>query len=196
MKQIVLLLAVLAVPLLDDARAEGTIGVYFDPEATMTVATPPLFTTQEKMYFAVNGIPEGEILGFEFDSRIDPHILLFGFPGIPIGSPQCCTDIGPFEFIVSLSQCAPASGPTVLVEWNFGIFAPEHASDMEICLLEASPSSFSPPVPGYLTCDSELRTLSTVPSPCPEIPPGCAVLYPTCTVATESESWGTVRSRF
>ncbi len=177
------------------ARCEGTIGVYFDTAGTVTLASPPLLTTDNEFYVVVNGVPEGELKGFEFDLLIDPNILVFGVPRIVVGPPLPVFS-GPYEFIVGLQRCSPAAGPTVLVEFTYGIFSTESISDLELCLFEASPSSFSPPVPGYLTCDGALEPFFTVPSACPGLAESCAVVYPTCAVATSSDSWGSVKGRF
>ncbi len=177
----------------------GDLGVSFDQAGTTTNAAPPVFTTTNLFYVVAEDANGGTgIAGFEFDLIVDPNILTFGVPVIlPAGSPINVGD-GPNELIVGLGNCAQSAGVTPLVQWTYGVFAPG-LSDLLICIVAASPSSFAPAVPGYLGCDSSLNSAGARNNGGGSYPDGCGVVYasdPGNPIATSHDSFGAVKGRF
>ncbi len=191
---LVVLVLVCFVPV--PAGAGGsTIGVFFDEGGNLPLGDPPLFTIDNQFYVVGSSIQDEQIAGFEFDLLIDPTILTFGTPTIRLPGTPINVGDGPNEFIVGLGTCAPAAGPTVLVEYQYGVFTPG-AADLTICMIAATPSSFVPSVPGYLGCDSNLHPFG-VQSFCNSYGDGCAVVYSSgCWVLVQQSSWGSVKARF
>ncbi len=196
MKAIAFVVGLIVISSTAVSRAEGTVGVFFDTGATTNVGAPPLFTTNNEFYLIAQEIYGDELRGFELQISIDPAVLTFGVPTIPLGTPLGPGGTNPYEFIVGFGMCVPAVSPAVLVRYTYGIFQSPPPGDLEICIYGASPSSFDPPVPGYLMCDLSLEPFVLLPSPCPGQTPGCGVIFPTCTVSAETESWGSIKGRF
>ncbi len=172
--------------------------VSFDQLGTQTTGNPPVFTTTNNFFIVASNVDGGVgIAGFEFDLFIDPNILTFGVPVIvPPGSPINVGD-GPNELIVGLGNCAPSAGEIVLVQFTYGVFTPG-LENLLICLLPATPSSFAPAVPGFLTCDSGLIPFG-VGAQSDTYGGGCAVVYESAgepPVATIQDSFGSVKGRF
>ncbi len=178
------------------AVAESTVGVYFDTEAVSVFESPPMFTTTNEFYIVANDLVNDELKGMEIGILIDPTILTFGSPPIiPPGGWLSSSD-NPSEIVVGLWMgCSPAGNPAPLVQYTYGIFS-QGVSDLTICLRGVTPSSFPSGLPGYLTCDSELEPFTLAPPPSDDYPSACAVVYPTITVPTSVESWGSVKGRF
>jgi hypothetical protein len=186
----------------------GDLWVSFDEigNKLCTVATP--FVT-DNHFWVVTWDIQNDLAGFEFQLTADPSVVVFS-AGVPLDPGGDCSLNGtfPFEWICGLGRCLDGAGLIPLVQFTYGVF--DTAADARlICQGPSTPSSFDPPVPGYLTCLWDFVPFTPHPSGGVAMPDGCGMLYAgsapptfeveTCSfegLLTEAESWGSVKSMF
>jgi hypothetical protein len=178
------------------AQAEpGDVGVFQDAAGTITAWHQPVAVPFD---FYTVAFDLGDYQGFELALIVPPELILLN--GVALDAPDIiCVGLdncGPQNWMIGLSQCVDASGVHPLTLQSALILSPW--PNMQICVGPAWYSSFSPPVPGYLTCTWDLIPFGVALNGQGFYDDGCAVLNPTepHPIATEETSWGSVKSRF
>ena len=193
--------ALLAIGLVVPAHAQTfprDVGVYFDPNGDVCTVDPLPFTFDLEFWVLAFDL-DGGIEAYEFGLDIDPRITVLSSSMVHAGNP---INVGqaPADWIVGIGACLDGSGVFPLVEYTWGYVDPG-ATDMTICLRASSPSSFVPPLPGYLQCTGSLVTFgySSFPG---DYPPGCSVAKPTGTllceppVTTAATTWSALKTSY
>lgn len=175
--------------------APGDIGIFFVEEpATGGDAREVALPFEPFDIFVVSFDVPGGMEAYEFGITVPMGMLVSGGRLLPPGA----TDFGAGDdnWIVGTGgNCIGAVGSFALVRYAAALFLAPVGLDVPICLTPATPTSFSPPSPGYLVCESpgDLRPFTPAYV-------GCAELNdtdnPCCPVGTESESFGALKARF
>jgi hypothetical protein len=166
----------------------GDLGVFFDRAATQTSMTALAFMGFH--LYLVATAPPGGLLGWEC-RLFFPGQMIVPSRALPPGR---SVDLGQGDdnWIVGTGSCVATSGQAVLVDYSVLMLAATH--DLTICLGPSSPSSFSPPSPGYVTCQhvDDLRPFGAAYR-------GCAVVNPAHLeppVPTGQASWGSLKGHY
>ncbi len=177
------------------AQDPGDVGLFFDVGGTET--TGPVETSIPfHLYLVAFDVPGG-ISAYEGSLAIPPNIDLLGAVFYPTAT---SINVGTNEnWAVGTGECLPAVGPTLLVD--FLLWDPDSNSDPGDDLIftigPSSPSSFDPPVIGYVTCNLEPLTFGVAVDgggyPDNSAVGNATFLPP---VATEKENWGGVKALF
>jgi hypothetical protein len=122
-----------------------TLGVFFDPTGTQrTLDVIPLTPFD---FYVVADNTDGGILGYEFQLSIPPELVVLD----RVMNPPSSINVGSGDnWIVGTGVCLPGTGKVDLVRYTVMLIA--FNEDLVIELLPATPSSFSPESPGYVTC--------------------------------------------
>ena len=174
---------------------DGDFGLTFDLGFSQPSADPPRFTQDNKLYvLGYNLSPE--VCGYEFGLVIDPNMIIFGSQAEPAAT---SINLGPAptNWIVGTGGNYTGTGNVLLVTLTWGTFNAT-ATDMTVCMTPATPSSFVPPVPGWLECGTDLLIPAGTGNSSVAYGDGCAVAYPTLEppVGADTTSWGAVKSQF
>jgi len=190
---IVALLVITVTGTTASAQDPGDIGIFFDSGGTLT-SGPVIAFVPFNVYVVAFDL-SGGVLGYEGSIQRDPNLILlttiFSGPApINVGTPE--------NWIVGTGGCMAASGPTVLVQFQYFLAVPTAPADMLFCLGPSTPSSFAPAAPGYLDCPGNLIPFTLAANGGGIYPDGCAVGNPTQLppVATEAESWGGLKALY
>ena len=177
------------------AADPGDIGVFFDPGGTATTACWASFTQTNNFYVVAFDVP-GDLRGYEFGLVIDPTIIIFGSAMIA-GPAPINVGSAPNNWIVGTGGCVNGAGAVTLVQFTAGYFV-SPVTDLLICLLPSTPSSFAPATPGWLACDDSLIPFGVALNGEPDYPNGCAVLCPSAEppVPVPGASVGTLKAAY
>jgi hypothetical protein len=100
---------------------------------------------------------------------------------------------GPTDWAIPVMPCVPA-GSAWLVEVQ--ALTLSTTPDRLLCVGPVEFSSFDPPTPGYWTCEGDDPVpFGLTPSRYAGVPDGCAVANPSV-IATDTVSWGSVKTRY
>lgn len=173
----------------------GDMGVFFDPVGTETSACWPSFTQTNHFYVVAFDL-SGDLAGYEVGLTIDPTIIVFN-SAMVAGAGPINVGSAPDNWIVGTGSCVPGMGAILLLDFTAGYFV-SPVQDLLICTGATTPSSFDPPLPGYLECDDTLTTFGVAESGAPAYPDGCGVICPTAEppVATDDTSWGSLKASY
>jgi hypothetical protein len=169
----------------------GDLGVFFDAEGTQTGRVGVVAFSPFNLYVTVFDVPGG-MEAYEFAIQMPAGAIGSGGRVLPAGA----TDFGAGDdnFIVGTGGiCRGQTGPSQLVTYNGVLFLSAVASNVPVCLVGGSPSSFPNGAPGYLVCNSpgNLRNFGSAYT-------GCSLVNPTTEppIANEATSWGSVKATF
>jgi hypothetical protein len=166
----------------------NSIGVYFDEDALVYCATPGI--TSGTVFLCVTNISESSgISGWECNVEIAPLGAYSIYSWTPRGS--YINVATPPDFVVGLGSPLPWAPSIVLLDIYMTIL---EYTPIYFTVHPASPTSFSPPSPGYL----EANTNNLVPlgysvgseSICAIINGDCGV------VGVEDQTWGGVKALY
>jgi len=194
MKSILLFAALLSLMLAGTqalAQDPGDIGLFFDVGGTQTTG-PVLASVPFHLYLVAFDVPGG-IAGYEGSLDFPANITLLSATFYPIGT---AINVGTNDnWAVGTGDCLPAVGPTLLVDFFFLDLDP--VDDIIFTLGPAMPSSFDPPVFGYVDCNLEIHPFGVAVDgggyPANSAVGNATSLPP---VATEQENWGGVKALF
>ncbi|UCH84719.1 MAG: hypothetical protein JSW50_03215, partial [Candidatus Latescibacterota bacterium] len=123
--------------------ADAPLGVYFDTAGTQRTASV-VPGVPFSFYVVSHDVPH-LIGGYEFGVAVPPEIIVLSRT-VPVG-----TNFGTGDnFLVGTGVCVPGTGPVVLAEYLAVVLSPYQ--DLVVGLLPSTPSSFTPPSPGYADC--------------------------------------------
>lgn len=185
-------------PVLGQAEP-GDIGIFFDLGGTMTTGYAtylvPFF-----LYLVAFDVPDG-LLGYEGSLQSTMPVGTYFILSAVFEPVSTANNFGFSDnWIVGTGVCYWSSGPTVLATFNILPMVPP-PPDTLFCIGPYTPSSFSPPAPGYVSCfgATDVRTFGLAEYGGGFYPDGCAVAnatHPPYPIAAGQTTWGAVKARF
>ena len=176
-----------------NAQDPGDIGIFFDAGGTQSSGLVP--SSAPFNVYVVAFDLSGGVLGYEGSILRDPGLtwlatFFYGSGAANFGAPE--------NWIVGGAGCLPSSGPTVLVQIQYGYYSGVAPADMLFQIGPSTPSSFGSTAPGYSDCSGNLYPFSLAQNGGGVYPDGCAVGNATqlAPVSTEEESWGGIKALY
>lgn len=173
----------------------GDLGIFADPEGTLTTDTAEPFVVG-RFYIVTFDLPGG-MLRYEFSYsglRENGGVLL---NSRIIGSPHPLCEFDTDEYICTTGRCIEDQGPLVVYEATY-LFLESVPADTAICAGGTIPSSFESGRPGWLDCAGSIREFGVATDGGEHYPDGCLILNPTQSppVAIDVSSYGELKARF
>ncbi len=175
--------------------APGDLGVFADPEGTLTTDTVEPFVVGH-FYIVTFDLPGG-MLGYEFSYngvRENGGVIL---NSTIIGDQNQFCEFESDDRICTTGYCIEDQGPLVIYEASYLFLEPVPA-DTAICPAGTSSSSFESGGPDWLDCARTVREFGVATDGGEHYPDGCLILNPThsAPVTVDVVSYGTLKSQF
>jgi len=202
-------LALLVVAALFNPAAEAqpepsSIGVSFDTGGFTTVGIVPGLAAPTRLYLMMLNLAE-PIFGFETGISItgagseDWIVQPSAWPGFEID----LVPDDPYNLLVTIGACVSAAGADYELKAYDFFYALSAQAPSNTYLCAGPPTAGTASIPGfpsYRNCSDEyFVTPLHSSSAFPAAPDGCSIINCTlaeCVVATESSSWGSIKSKY
>jgi hypothetical protein len=171
----------------------GDIGIFFDDAGTQTSRAGVGAFSFFDVFVVAFDVPGG-LLGYEFALQVPAGTIVSGGRQFfPAGALDVGT--GDDNWLVGTGgTCLSSNGHQVLVKYTSMLFLAQPNPDQTLCMGPATPTSFPPGAPGYLTCltAGDLRRFGSAYR-------GCAVINPaviTPPVPDAVSSFGALKAQY